>query len=197
MNNKDLICIFCYKNYSTLSNLKRHINNNCILKKIKEENIQIESNNKNLVNYGDEKVELIKKDIYKNILNINKLLLTIIEILHFNNNHNIYYPNNKERFIEVYKNNNWLVYDKNTFLISIIKRYLNLISDNIDIEEKSIIVKKFNNYNDNFNSYYNYYYKNYYFENNIEIDILKKDIIKLFLLKRNIIKKYYNKNKRL
>ena len=202
MNENNLLCKYCYKLFSNNSNLKRHINIYCVLKKIKETKIQYEINivenktNINIINNEKENINIINKNIIKNNFNdYNKLLLVIIEILHFNNNYNIYYPNNKEKLLEIYINNNWFVYEKNSFILEIIYKYLNIIENNLynnSFKYSKINNEKFYKFNKMFTNYYNHFCNFYYNEiKNNEIELLKKNILKLFLSKRNIIKKYY------
>ena len=204
MNEINLLCEYCYNSFSNKSNLKRHKNKYCILRKIKETKLQYEIsivNNKNKINsinYGEEDIYIINKNIIKNNLNdYSILLLVIIELLHFNNHYNIYYPNNKEKLLEIYINNDWFVYDKNNFVLEIIDKYLNIIEDNLynnTIEYSKINKDNFYNFKKIFTNYYNKFHHFYYNKiKNDEIELLKKKILKLFLSKKYIVKPYYTK----
>ena len=145
-------CFYCKKFYSTSSNLHKHINNVCKIKKnhdkekediylnllddmnnlkdkvndLEKENNQLKTNSKQtinntinnttnnikLVSFGDEDLDIIPKDIIKQALDYGlKSIPVFTKYLHFNKNspenHNIYINNIRNKFIMVYKKDNW------------------------------------------------------------------------------------------
>ena len=202
LNEEKYECQYCKKLYTSKSNLNRHIKNSCLIKKITiKKNYVIKNEEKLLNNFNEEDLSMIKKEtVLENILKLDSLLLIIINKVHFNihykKNYNIYLPNIKERWIEVY-NKKWFVNDKVNLALDLIFKYLNFIDKMINEDElNEYKYDYFISYSNRFYKYYNLYNTYYYITNkNIEYDYLIKKIIALIFKKRRLVREVYDKTK--
>ena len=171
------VCNWCNKEFSTNSNMNRHIKSYCKVKKSNEqekeliytqllqqleeqneqnkklinENKQLKNNSKQtinntinntthnikLVSFGDEDLNIIPEDIIKQALNYGfKSVPVFTKYLHFNKNkpenHNIYINNMKNKFVMVYKKDDWNLTNQDDILGKLIDFKTDFLADKFE-----------------------------------------------------------------
>ena len=132
-----------------------------LINKVGDTNIQNQQINIHINNYGKENIGYLNDTFIKKLMDTPyKALPRLLQNIHFNpehpENHNIKITNKKLPFIGVWKDNQWVVKDKQEILIDIVDKGFNILDDkyqesdkNIDSHKKIILEKFQDQYYDN------------------------------------------------